>query len=151
MIDIIFAVQIYILRYIYFTKRGMLNKGTLKQSRTTILVGLRSPILTKCRNNHPNLKVRRGTYLFMLEAYNISRAYNKEESEQNSHFPQISHLILQLPLLGSCCILKLSRDKPKFPSNEFPKSFNFPSASSFSFVIFSSCNFSKRLLGQCQE
>lgn len=49
-------------------------------------------------------------------------------------------LMFQLPVPGSCCILKLSRDIPKLPRIEFPNSFSFPIASSLSLVIFSSYN-----------
>lgn len=53
-------------------------------------------------------------------------------------------LMFQLPVPGSCCILKLSRDIPKLPRIEFPNSFSFPKASSLSLDIFSSysiCSF----------
>ncbi len=56
------------------------------------------------------------------------------------------YLIFQPPVLGSCVILKLSRDMPKLPKIEFPNSFSFPSVSSFNFASFSSLSFSKRLL-----
>ena len=49
-------------------------------------------------------------------------------------------LMFQLPVPGSCCILKLSRDIPKLPRIEFPNSFSFPKASSLSLDIFSSYN-----------
>lgn len=55
-------------------------------------------------------------------------------------------LTLQLPVAGSCSILKLSNDIPNAPKIELPKSLSFPKASSFIFCIFSSCNFSRRFL-----
>jgi hypothetical protein len=48
-------------------------------------------------------------------------------------------LMLQLPVVLSCSILKLSRDIPKFPRKEFPNSFSLPNASVFISSSFSSC------------
>lgn len=49
------------------------------------------------------------------------------------------NLMLQLPVVLSCSILKLSKDIPKFPRREFPNSFSLPKASAFISSSFSSC------------
>lgn len=54
--------------------------------------------------------------------------------------------MFQLPVLGSCCILKLSNDIPKLPNILFPSSFNFPKASSFILFMRSSYSFCNLVL-----
>lgn len=80
-------------------------------------------------------------YLFMLNTRRLNQNKINQSTKQVSQY-----LMFQLPLVGSCCILKLSKDIPKVPKIEFPRSFSLPSASSFSLFMRSSYRRCKRFL-----